>query len=91
MGPYLASLTLLTYCRLEILERVPFIKEDFGRILYAPLPTPEERGEILKILAQNKPIDAEVDLMALGKDSACENFSGSDLYALVSVILVNSF
>ncbi|XP_047959760.1 uncharacterized AAA domain-containing protein C16E9.10c-like isoform X4 [Salvia hispanica] len=75
---------IATSSRLEILERVPFIKEDFGRILYAPLPTPEERGEILKILAQNKPIDAEVDLMALGKDSACENFSGSDLYALMT-------
>ena len=72
------------------MERIPLIREDFGRILYAPLPTTEDRGEILKILARNKPIDAEVDLMALGKDAACENFSGSDLFALVSVILVKT-
>ncbi|XP_047954470.1 cell division control protein 48 homolog C-like isoform X2 [Salvia hispanica] len=75
---------IATSSRLENLERISLIKEDFGRMLYAPLPTPDERGEILKILARNKPIDAEVDLMALGKDSACENFSGSDLFALVA-------
>ncbi|KAG6400413.1 hypothetical protein SASPL_137244 [Salvia splendens] len=75
---------IVTSSRPEILELIPLIKDDFGRTLYAPLPTPEERGEILKILARNKPIDAEVDLMALGKDAACENFSGSDLFALVA-------
>ncbi|XP_047955903.1 cell division control protein 48 homolog C-like isoform X2 [Salvia hispanica] len=68
--------------RLEIVDRMPLIKEVFGRVLYAPLPTPEERGEILKALAGDKPIDARVDLMALGEDVACENFSGSDLFAL---------
>ncbi|KAG6402652.1 hypothetical protein SASPL_134856 [Salvia splendens] len=61
--------------------------EEYREDLYAPLPTPEERGEVLKVLARNKPIDAEVDLMALGKDAACENFSGSDLFALVHAIL----
>ncbi|XP_042017333.1 cell division control protein 48 homolog C-like isoform X2 [Salvia splendens] len=75
---------IVTSSRPEILELIPLIKDDFGRTLYAPLPTPEERGEILKILARNKPIDVEVDLMALGKDAACENFSGSDLFALMT-------
>ncbi|KAL1540234.1 cell division control protein 48 C-like isoform X1 [Salvia divinorum] len=70
--------------RLDIMDCMPLIKEVFGRVLYVPLPTPEERGEILKALAVDKPIDAEVDLMALGKDVACENFSGSDLFALVA-------
>ena len=69
------------------MDRMPLIKEVFGRVLYAPLPTPEERGEILKALAGDKPIDARVDLMALGEDVACENFSGSDLFALVSLFL----
>ncbi|KAH6827686.1 hypothetical protein C2S53_015770 [Perilla frutescens var. hirtella] len=50
---------------------------------YVPLPSPEERGMILKALAGNKPIDANVDLMALGKDAGCENFSGADLYSLM--------
>ena len=73
------------------MDRIPLIKEDFGRVLYAPLPSPEERGEILKALALCKPIDAEVDLMALGKDDACHNFNGADLFTLVSAILVNFF
>ncbi|XP_047965593.1 cell division control protein 48 homolog C-like isoform X2 [Salvia hispanica] len=75
---------IATSSSLEILKRIALLKEDFGRMLYAPLPTPEERGEILKILARYKPIDAEVDLTALGKDAACENFSGSDLFALMT-------
>ncbi|XP_047962963.1 cell division control protein 48 homolog C-like isoform X3 [Salvia hispanica] len=71
--------------KIEIVDRIPLIKEDFGRVLYAPLPSPEERGEILKALALCKPIDAEVDLMALGKDDACHNFNGADLFTLVTV------
>ena len=60
------------------------IETQFDKILYVPLPTPEERGEILKALARCKPIDADVDLMALGNNVACQNFSGRDLFALVS-------
>ncbi|KAL1540235.1 Ribosome biogenesis ATPase rix7 [Salvia divinorum] len=71
--------------KVEIMDRIPLIKEEFGRVLYAPLPSPEERGEILKALALYKPIDAEVDLMALGKHDACHNFSGADLFTLVTL------
>ncbi|XP_073144062.1 cell division control protein 48 homolog C-like isoform X2 [Henckelia pumila] len=40
----------------------------FGNLLYVPLPSPEERGMILKALARKmKMIDASVDLMAIGK------------------------
>lgn len=55
----------------------------FGKLMYVPLPSPDERGMILKALARNKPIDANVDLVALGKDSSCDNLSGADLSALV--------
>ncbi|KAG8390161.1 hypothetical protein BUALT_Bualt01G0054700 [Buddleja alternifolia] len=55
----------------------------FEKCLYVPLPSPDERGMILKALARKKPIDANVDLMAIGKDGACKNFSGADLYALM--------
>ncbi|KAL1540236.1 cell division control protein 48 C-like isoform X1 [Salvia divinorum] len=71
--------------KVEIVDRIPPIKEEFDRVLYAPLPSPEERGEILKALALYKPIDAEVDLMALGKHDACHNFSVADLFSLVTV------
>ena len=55
----------------------------FGKLLYVPLPTADERGLILNALARKKPIDATVDLMAIGRDSSCENLSGADLSALV--------
>lgn len=56
----------------------------FGRLLYVPLPKPEERGLILKALARKKPIDVSVDLDDIGCSKACDNFSGADLHALVN-------
>ncbi|GMP40527.1 hypothetical protein CsSME_00010946 [Camellia sinensis var. sinensis] len=56
----------------------------FGKLLYVPLPSPDERGLILKALARKKPIDASVDLIAIGRDEACENLSGADLSALMN-------
>ncbi|KAH6763582.1 cell division cycle 48C [Perilla frutescens var. hirtella] len=58
-------------------------KVTFDKFMYVPPPSPEERGMILKALARNKPIDADVNLMALGKDVACENFRGADLSSLM--------
>lgn len=55
----------------------------FGKLLYVPLPSPDERGKILKALARKKPIDASVDFSSIGRMEACENFSGADLGALV--------
>lgn len=55
----------------------------FGKLLYVPLPNPEERGLILKALARTKPIDEDADLIAIGRKEACENLSGADLAALV--------
>ncbi|GLT55646.1 hypothetical protein SLA2020_287490 [Shorea laevis] len=56
----------------------------FGQHLYVPLPNSEERGVILKALGRNKPIDASVDLRAIGQMKDCENFSGADLSALMN-------
>ncbi|KAF3630097.1 Cell division control protein 48 -like protein C [Capsicum annuum] len=53
-----------------------------GRLLYLPLPSPDERGLILKALARKKPIDSSVDLVAIGRDDACKKFSGAALAAL---------
>lgn len=40
------------------------------RPLYIPLPSPEERGLILKALAEKRSIDASVDFVAIGNDYA---------------------
>ncbi|XP_009612607.1 cell division control protein 48 homolog C-like [Nicotiana tomentosiformis] len=55
-----------------------------GKKLYVPLPSPEERGLILKALSKRKPIDASVDLMKIGRDDGCNNLSGADLSALMN-------
>ncbi|MED6222306.1 hypothetical protein PIB30_063099 [Stylosanthes scabra] len=53
----------------------------FGKQVYIPLPSFEQRFSILKVLARKKPLDSTVDLRAISK--ACENFSGADLAKLV--------
>ncbi|CAI9102304.1 OLC1v1000551C2 [Oldenlandia corymbosa var. corymbosa] len=68
--------------RPEVMDRAVLRPGRFGKLMYVPLPDAEERGLILKTLARKKPIDADVDLMAIGKDS-CQNLSGADLSALV--------
>ncbi|KAK4436005.1 Cell division control protein 48C [Sesamum alatum] len=70
--------------RPEVMDRAVLRPGRFGKLLYVPLPSPDERGMILKALARKKPIDANMDLMALGRDSACENLSGADLSALMN-------
>lgn len=59
----------------------------FGKRLYVPLPTPDERGLILKALARTMQLDVDVDLIAIGKSDACDNFSGADLSKLVRVFV----
>ncbi|KAL0358667.1 UNVERIFIED_CONTAM: Cell division control protein 48C [Sesamum angustifolium] len=70
--------------RPEVMDRAVLRPGRFGKLLYVPLPSPDERGMILKALARKKPIDANMDLMALGRDGACENLSGADLSALMN-------
>ncbi|KAK7345129.1 hypothetical protein VNO77_15592 [Canavalia gladiata] len=59
-----------------------------GKLLYVPLPSPEERVLILKTIARKMPIDAGVDLNAIGRMEACENMSGADLHELMKEALL---
>ncbi|KAK8519791.1 hypothetical protein V6N13_031723 [Hibiscus sabdariffa] len=70
--------------RPEVMDRAVLRPGRFGKLLYVPLPSPDERGMILKALARKKPIDADVDLSAIGRMEACENLSGADLSALMN-------
>ncbi|KZV29596.1 cell division control protein 48 C isoform 1 [Dorcoceras hygrometricum] len=70
--------------RPEVMDRALLRPGRFGKLLYVPLPCSEERGMILRALVGKKKIDATVDLMALGKGTSCENFSGADLSALMN-------
>ncbi|TYH34963.1 hypothetical protein E1A91_D13G154100v1 [Gossypium mustelinum] len=70
--------------RPEVMDRAVLRPGRFGKLLYVPLPSPDERGLILKALARKKPVDESVDLSAIGRMEACENLSGADLSALMN-------
>ncbi|XP_043700595.1 cell division control protein 48 homolog C-like [Telopea speciosissima] len=55
----------------------------FGKLLYVPLPSPDEHGLILKTLSRKMSINCDVDLMAIRRMEACENLSGADLAAMM--------
>ncbi|KAH9619791.1 hypothetical protein KSS87_006631 [Heliosperma pusillum] len=68
--------------RPEVMDHALLRPGRFGKMLYVPLPSANERGLILKALARKKPIDASVNLLDIGE--RCENMSGADLAALVN-------
>ncbi|KAK2441772.1 cell division cycle protein [Trifolium repens] len=85
--------------RPEVIDSALLRPGRFGNLIYIPLPSPDDRVSILKALARGKetlarhkqtharfnlmPIDASVDLSAIARMSACENFSGADLAELM--------
>ncbi|CAL0302755.1 unnamed protein product [Lupinus luteus] len=70
--------------RPEVMDRAVLRPGRFGKLLYVPLPSADERVLILKALARKKPIDGSVDLSAIARMEACENLSGADLSALIN-------
>ncbi|KAI3731962.1 hypothetical protein L1987_63156 [Smallanthus sonchifolius] len=70
--------------RPEVMDRAVLRPGRFGKHMYVPLPNPDERGLILKALSRNKPLDADVDLIAIAQSEACANLSGADLSALMN-------
>ncbi|CAL5397388.1 unnamed protein product [Camellia sinensis] len=88
-GVFVIGATNRMHTRPEVMDRAVLRPGRFGKLLYVPLPSPDERGLILKALARKKPIDSSVDLIAIGSDEACENLSGADLSALVQLYCMN--
>ncbi|XP_076941082.1 cell division control protein 48 homolog C-like [Bidens hawaiensis] len=70
--------------RPEVMDRAVLRPGRFGKLMYVPLPNQDERGLILKALSRNKPLDADVDLIAIARSEACANLSGADLSALMN-------
>lgn len=52
------------------------------KLLYVPLPTPAERGAILRTHVRTMPLAEDVDVEAIAADERCARFSGADLAAL---------
>lgn len=80
----------LSVCRPDVMDRAVLRPGRFGKLLYVPLPTPDERGLILKALARKKPIDESVDLCSIAQMRGCEDLSGADLAAMVCLCLALS-
>ena len=53
------------------------------KLLYVPLPTKEDRHQILKTCTKKLPLAENIDLKTVGHSEHCEGFSGADLSALV--------
>ncbi|CAI8592197.1 unnamed protein product [Vicia faba] len=70
--------------RPEVMDRALLRPGRFGKLLYVPLPSPDDRVLILKALVRNKHIDSSVDLSAIGRMESCENLSGADLAELMN-------
>ncbi|KAG6711301.1 hypothetical protein I3842_05G045400, partial [Carya illinoinensis] len=69
--------------RPEVMDHAVLRPSRFGKLLYVPLPSSNERGLILRALGWKKPIDANVDLSVIGRMEVCENLRGANLAALV--------
>ncbi|KAM7256150.1 hypothetical protein ACFE04_011891 [Oxalis oulophora] len=70
--------------RPEVMDHALLRPGRFGKLLYVPLPNPDERGHILKALGMKKRIDETLDLNDIAKMEGCQNFSGADLAALIN-------
>lgn len=53
------------------------------KLLFVPLPSPEQRGAILRTHARHYPIDSQVNLDVLGNRKEMEGYSGADLAAFM--------
>ncbi|KAL2341351.1 hypothetical protein Fmac_009291 [Flemingia macrophylla] len=69
--------------RPEVIDPALLRPGRLGRLLYVPLPSPEQWVLILKNLARKHPVDVSMDLSAIGRSEACENMSGADLALLM--------
>lgn len=53
------------------------------KLLYVPLPSPEERIHILKTCARKTPLAGDVDLERIARDTKLNGYSGADIASLV--------
>jgi len=53
------------------------------KLLYVPLPTAENRADILKTCARNSPLADDVDLREIALSKSLDGYTGADLASLV--------
>ena len=53
------------------------------KLLYVPVPSPEDRCAILKAIARNVKLGPDVNLDEIARSSRAEGYSGADCAALL--------
>lgn len=69
--------------RPDIIDKAVLRPERLGVHLYVPLPSHEDRIDILKTLLKKKPVEPNLDIYHLIGEFDFHNFSGADLNAFV--------
>jgi len=69
--------------RPELIDPAMMRPGRLDKMLYVPLPTPDDRVSILKALASNVKLSADVDLAAIGRSERADGYSGADCAALL--------
>jgi len=70
--------------RPELIDPAMMRPGRLDKLLYVPLPSPDDRASILQTLGAKVQIDRNsVDLMAIGKSSRADGYSGADCAALL--------
>jgi len=76
--------------RPELIDPAMLRPGRLDKLLYVPLPGPEDRASILQAVCRGVAIDREeVDLDGVGRDGRAEGYSGADMAALVHEAGIN--
>lgn len=69
--------------RPELIDPAMMRPGRLDKLLYVPLPTPNDRVSILKALSTNVQLSPEVDLVTIGQSARADGYSGADCAALL--------
>lgn len=69
--------------RPELIDPAMMRPGRLDKLLYVPLPTPDDRASILKALSTNVNISKDVNVEELAKSKRADGFSGADCAALL--------
>ncbi|KAL3922776.1 MAG: hypothetical protein SGILL_002022, partial [Bacillariaceae sp.] len=69
--------------RPELIDPAMMRPGRLDKLLYVPLPKPEDRVSILKAISGDVNLSQEVDLEAIGSSAKAEGYSGADCAALL--------
>lgn len=69
--------------RPELIDPAMMRPGRLDKLLYVPLPTPDDRASILKALSANVNLSSDVNVEELAKSKRADGFSGADCAALL--------